>query len=130
MDSCIFCNIVDGKIPSYKVYEDDLFLGFLDTAPRTKGHSLLIPKKHYRWVHDVVEFDLYWLAARKLTRALQKVLDPFFVTYVTHGLEIPHAHIHIMPRQKHQIAFVPEPISLSPKDLEQISQKVFSVITI
>ena len=100
MDDCIFCKIVAGQIPAYKIYEDDNYLGFLDIFPRVAGHSLLIPKKHFTWVYDVPNFGEYWETVLKVTHALQKTMSPTFVTYVTHGLEVPHAHIHIMPRRK------------------------------
>lgn len=124
MKECLFCKIVSGKLPSYKVYEDALFFGFLDIVPRTHGHSLLVPKKHCRWVYDVEEFDKYWLAAHALTRTLQGALSPVFVSYVTHGLEVPHAHIHILPRQKDENVFVPQPIPSSPEELEHIASKI------
>lgn len=107
-------------MPSYKVYEDDLFFGFLDIFPRTKGHSLLIPKKHYRWVYDVPEFGKYWEGAKKISQAMSTALEPTFITYVTHGLEVPHAHIHIMPRF-HETEFVPELIKMSKEKLTEVS---------
>lgn len=124
MDDCIFCKIVNKEIPCYKVYEDDLFIGFLDIFPRVVGHTLLIPKKHYRWVYDVPEFELYWAVALKLTSALQKALSPSFTTYVTHGLEVPHAHIHIMPRAEKDTMFVPSQISVEKNKLQEISASI------
>ena len=97
MNSCIFCEIVNGKSPSYKIYEDEEYYGFLDIYPASKGHVLLIPKKHYRWVHDVENFSEYWGKALKIKKALDKAFTPEWVQYLTHGL-IPHAHIHIIPR--------------------------------
>lgn len=97
MKDCIFCQIVTGKAPSFKVYEDDKFFGFLDIFPTTKGHALLISKKHFRWVHDVPDFGQYWEIALKLKKAIEKALHPKWVQYLTHGL-VPHAHIHIIPR--------------------------------
>lgn len=113
----------------HKVYEDVLFLGFLDIHPRTRGHSLLIPKKHYTWVYDVPEFGEYWNAAKKLTNALQQVLSPHFVTFVTHGLEVPHAHIHIMPRKKDETAFVPGGIETNDHDLKALSTEILAHTT-
>ncbi len=124
MDDCIFCKIVKKEMPSYVVYEDELFLGFLDIFPRTRGHTLLIPKKHYRWVYDVPEFEHYWKTVLKLTTAIKKSLNPYFTTYVTHGLEVPHAHIHIMPRAKTDIAFVPPHISIKKKEFEHIASLI------
>jgi len=127
MNQCIFCQIVARKSPCYRVYEDDLFLGFLDIRPRTIGHTLLIPKKHYRWVYEVPQFEKYWLAVLKISQAMQKTLKPTFITYVTHGLEVPHAHIHILPRQ-HETAFVPPPIFLPKEEMEKIAKKIWEAI--
>jgi len=128
MKNCIFCQIVDGKSPCYKVYEDEFFLGFLDIYPRVKGHSLLIPKKHYSWVYEVPEFGEYWEAVLKLTKAIQKVLSPSFVTYVTHGLEIEHAHIHILPRTEGEISFVPETKSFPKEEMAEIADKIYKEV--
>lgn len=100
MDDCIFCKIVKGEIPCYKVYEDGNFLGFLDIRPLTKGNSLLISKEHYRWVYDVPNFGNYWEAAKKIALSSIKTLGAERVTFLTLGLEVPHAHIRIIPRYK------------------------------
>lgn len=123
MENCVFCKIVKKELPCYKIYEDGLFLGFLDIHPRTVGHSLLLPKKHYQWVYDVPEFDQYWLVVLKITKAMQKALMPTFITYVTHGLEVAHAHIHILPR-KNETEFVPQPISISKEEMEKVARKI------
>ena len=60
MENCIFCKIVSGEIPSYKVYEDNEFMAFLDVRPLNLGHTLVIPKKHYRWVWDVPNIGEYY----------------------------------------------------------------------
>lgn len=113
----------------YKIYEDKNFLGFLDIFPRTRGHSILIPKKHYRWVYDVPEFGKYWKAVLKLTKAMQKSMLPSFVTYVTHGLEIPHAHIHVLPRAAGETSFVPEIRSFPKEEMKEIAEKIFKNVT-
>lgn len=95
---CIFCKIVNGQIPSYKVYEDELFFGFLDIFPLSRGNTLLIPKKHYRWVNDIPEFGAYWEAAKKIAGVLEKNLGATSISYLTLGEEVPHAHIRIIPR--------------------------------
>lgn len=120
-NSCIFCAIVQEKIPSYRVYEDTLFLGFLDVHPRVLGHTLLIPKKHYRFVYDVPQFGAYWQATLNITNAMKTALTPQFISYLTHGLEIPHAHIHILPRT-HEKEFVPNPIMVNKEKMEHIAQ--------
>jgi len=128
MKNCIFCQIVAGKSPCYRVYEDEFFLGFLDIYPRTKGHSLLIPKNHYSWVYEVPEFGKYWKAVLKLTRAMQKAMSPSFVTYVTHGLEIDHAHIHILPRTEGETSFIPETKSFPKEEMAEIADKIYKTV--
>ena len=128
MENCIFCKIVKGELPCYKVYEDDLFLGLLDIYPRTKGHSLLISKKHYRWVYDVPEFGRYWEAVLKLTIAMQKAMSTKFITYVTHGLEIEHAHIHILPRTEGETTFVPETKSFPKEVMIETANKIYKQV--
>ncbi len=97
MEDCIFCKIIKGDIPCYKVYEDEGYFAFLDIAPVVKGHTLLIPKKHYRWVYDVPNFGEYWSKVLMITRGMQKALNTTYVNYYTYGV-VPHAHIHILPR--------------------------------
>lgn len=95
---CIFCKIVIGEIPCHKVYEDDLFLGFLDIFPLSKGNTLLIPKIHYRWVNDVPQFGDYWETAKKIGGHIEKKLGATSISYLTLGEEVHHAHIRIIPR--------------------------------
>lgn len=95
---CIFCKIVKGKIPCHKIYEDDDFLTFLDINPLNPGHSLLIPKKHHRWVDDVPNFGAYFEVAKKVSLSIKKKLKPLAVYYLTMGFQIPHAHVHVIPR--------------------------------
>lgn len=117
MEDCIFCNIIGGSIPAHKVFENDHFLGFLDVYPKVKGHTLIIPKKHYRWVYDVPEFGAYWEAALSATKAIRRALKPEWVSYFTYG-SVPHAHIHILPRY--------EPMSSSTPDSEMLPHKTLS----
>lgn len=96
MDNCIFCKIAQGNIPCYKIYEDNTFLAFLDARPRSQGHTLVIPKTHYRWVWDVQEN--YSLVVNKVANALKKAFTTDFVVSFVIGEEVPHAHIHLVPR--------------------------------
>ncbi len=99
MDECVFCKIILGEIPSFKVYEDDDFLGFLDINPLSLGNSLMVPKKHYRWVYDVPNFGEYWEAVKIVSLATKKVLkDCDSIGYLTLGYEVAHSHIRIVPR--------------------------------
>ncbi|MBI1978895.1 MAG: HIT domain-containing protein [Candidatus Aenigmarchaeota archaeon] len=95
---CIFCAIVGDQVQSFKVYEDGNFLAFLDIRPLNKGHTLVIPKKHYRWTYDVDAFGEYWEVAKKIVLAQLKALEAKSVQFITAGFAVPHAHIHVVPR--------------------------------
>ena len=97
MDDCIFCKVIKGELPSYKLYEDDLFIAILDIFPVSRGHTLILPKKHYQWVYEVEPAEEYWKTATKILYAVKKALKPGWLQYFTHGI-VPHAHIHIIPR--------------------------------
>ncbi len=120
---CVFCKIVKGESPCFRVYEDESFLGFLNIFPQTKGHALIIPKIHYRWVDDVPQFGAYWEGAKKIAKAAKAALKPLFNSYLTHGLKEPHAHIHIIPRYDESDRV--SKIVRAPNDeLEEIRKKI------
>jgi histidine triad (HIT) family protein len=125
---CIFCKIAKGEIPSYKVYEDNEFLAFLDVNPLNPGHTLLIPKIHVQRVNDYEPFCDYWKTARKLSIAVQKALNPLVISYVVYGLGVPHAHIHLIPKFKndnHPAGPNPEKTMKLPKEeMEDIAKKI------
>jgi histidine triad (HIT) family protein len=100
MQDCVFCKIIRGEIPSYKVYEDADFMAFLDIKPINKGHVIVIPKRHYRWTWDVPGFGEYWEVIKKVTTTIIKSLSAEKVQYITLGEAVPHAHVHIVPRYK------------------------------
>ena len=97
MENCVFCKIVRGEIPSHKVYEDENFLAFLDINPRSPGHTLIIPKKHHRWVWDVPEIGKYFEITGQIARALQKTFGTDSVWSRVTGEEVPHAHVWVFP---------------------------------
>jgi len=95
----VFTKIVKGEIPAYKVAEDDRFLAFLDINPLTKGHTLVIPKEEIDYIFDLPE-ELYkdlWLFARRVASAIEKVVKCERIGIAVVGLEVPHAHIHLIP---------------------------------
>lgn len=100
MNDCIFCKIVRGEIPSYKVYENDDFLAFLDINPQSPGHVQVIPKKHYRWVWDIPTVGQYFEVVRKIALAQQKAFKTDFILSKIIGDEVSHAHIWIFPDSK------------------------------
>lgn len=104
MDNCIFCKIVEGQIPCYKVWENAHYLAFLDIHPIKQGHTVLIPKAHIDYTFDMEDQDLseYMLAAKKVASVLKKTLNPKSgkVGMIIYGLDIDHAHIHLVPIDK------------------------------
>ncbi len=126
MTDCIFCKIVKGEIPSYKVYEDKNFFAFLDIAPLNPGHTLVIPKNHYRWAWDVPNFGEYWEVARKVAKATMEALNAPMVEFLTHGTEVHHAHIWVVPVYKGEKGFINESErkQFSDQQLKEFSQKI------
>lgn len=94
----MFCNIVEGRIPCYKVFENEKFLAFLDINPRNPGHTLVIPKEHFRWVWDVPYLGEYYELVGKIAGAIRKVMKTEWVISLVLGEEVPHAHVWLVPR--------------------------------
>ncbi|OHA24473.1 MAG: hypothetical protein A3D52_01190 [Candidatus Taylorbacteria bacterium RIFCSPHIGHO2_02_FULL_44_36] len=97
MTDCVFCKIVKREIPAEIVYEDKDFLAFLDIHPQSPGHTLIIPKKHYRWVWDVPNAGDFFGVAKKIAVAQQKVFNTDWILSKIIGDEVQHAHIWIFP---------------------------------
>ena len=106
-EDCLFCKIISGKIPSNKVYEDDAVFAFLDIYPASEGHTLVAPKKHFSKFTDMNAEDVASLfeAARKITAAVEKAFSAEGSNIGINngeaaGQEVPHVHVHIIPRKK------------------------------
>lgn len=102
---CLFCKIIEGKLPSYKVYEDEKTLAFLDINPVSDGHVLLVPKYHEQFVENLPEeyHDTLFATVRKLVKPIQDTFDaPASNVMINNGPNagqiIPHVHVHIIPR--------------------------------
>jgi histidine triad (HIT) family protein len=95
---CIFCKIVAGELPCYKLYEDSDYLAYLDIRPLNKGHALVIPRKHYRWVWDDPKISDYYSVVGKVANAQRKAFDTDWVVSTVFGEEVPHAHVWLIPR--------------------------------
>ena len=95
---CIFCKIAKEETPCYKVYENKKFIGFLSINPLNPGHTLVIPKEHFRWVWDITYIDEYYKVVRKIANAVRKAMNTEFLASVTVGEEVPHAHVWLIPR--------------------------------
>lgn len=100
MNNCIFCKIVNKEIPAEIVYEDDRVLGFLDIRPVNFGHTLLIPKEHYVMIDDFPDEMIgpFFAKAKYLIRTIRKAVNADFVALSVVGVDVPHFHIHIIPR--------------------------------
>lgn len=107
MTDCIFCDIVDGEIPSYTVHEDEAAMAFLDANPLARGHTLVIPKAHYERVTDLpadLATDVF-AAVHDLTDRIERAVDADATTIAFNngtaaGQEVPHVHAHIVPRSE------------------------------
>ncbi len=127
----IFTKIVKGEIPSYKVYEDDNFLGFLDIAPLKKGHTLVIPKKQIDYLFDLEDnliSDMI-VVTKRVAKAIKEVFPCEKVGMAVLGLEVPHAHIHLVPLENEQdINFANPKLKIDSKEMKEIAKKLQSKI--
>ena len=128
MDDCIFCKIIKGDIPCHKVYEDDKFFAFLDINPLNPGHTLIIPKKHFRWVWDVPNVGEYYEVVGKLANAIRKAFGTEMVVSLVFGEAVPHAHVWLVPRFEgdgHGGAIKLDNVKkLSDKEMEEAAEKI------
>ena len=123
----IFTKIVKGEIPSYKVYEDKNFLAFLDINPLKKGHTLVIPKKEVDYIFDIdsKEYQNLWNTAKKIALGMKKVIECNRISVVVMGLEVPHAHIHLIPLDTMQdIDFSQPKLNISNDEMVQIASRI------
>ena len=124
----IFSKIVKGELPAYKVAEDERFLAFLDISPLTKGHVLIIPKKEIDYIFDLdfKTFSTFWCFAQLVAKAIEKVIVCERIGIAVIGLEVPHAHIHLVPLTKgiSNINFENPRLKFTQQEFEEIAQKI------
>jgi len=133
METTIFEKIILGKLPCYKVYEDDSVLAFLSKGQKTKGHTLVIPKRHSRNILDIEEFDL--VSVTKVVRALSKhiyaTLQASGIKIVQNneakgGQEVFHTHFHIIPRYIDDTLYTTgEEFLATHEELEKLSREIY-----
>lgn len=127
-ETCAFCDIVAGRAEAYKIFEDDKSLCILDINPYTKGHSLVISKRHVPWWHDLEEDEMLSLfrVARTVARKMMMALSPEFVCMYARGRRIPHTHIFLIPTVKDDVLDrffnALEKFQESPKDLARLKE--------
>ena len=123
----IFTRIVRGEIPSYKVAEDEWFFAFLDINPLTKGHTLVVPKQETDYLFDLDDRTLADMIvfAKRIARKLKEKIECKRVAVVVLGLEVPHAHIHLIPIQDEKdVDFRKEKLKLSPDEFRAIADTI------
>ena len=123
----IFTKIVKGEIPCNKIAEDDNFLAFLDIFPLAKGHVLVIPKKETDYIFDIQdqEYQDLWAFAKMVAKAIDQAIPCERVGVAVIGLEVPHAHIHLIPLQSvEDINFSRPKLKLEPAELQAIAEKI------
>jgi histidine triad (HIT) family protein len=109
----IFSKIIKGEIPCYKIAEDEDYFSFLDINPIAEGHTLVIPKKEIDYIFDLSDESLHGLMSfsKKIAKAIDRSLGTIRTGVIVEGLEVPHAHIHLIP-----IYFEGQPVSLGRKN--------------
>lgn len=123
----VFSRIIAGEIPSYKIAEDEIFYAFLDINPLHEGHTLVIPKKETNYIFDIEdqEYANLWLFAKKVAHAVGKVIPCTRIGVAVIGLEVPHAHIHLVPiHGVHDIDFSRPKLNFTPEEFEATRNKI------
>ena len=127
----IFSKIISDEIPAYKILESENFLAFLDIFPLAKGHVLVIPKKETDYLFDISsdEYGELWKFARQVAKAMDKVIDCKRIGVAVIGLEVPHAHIHLVPLNNvSDINFERPKLSFSEEEMNEVAQKIRKAI--
>ena len=123
----IFTRIIQGEIPCYKVAEDDRYFAFLDINPLTEGHTLVVPKKETDYLFDLDDDTLAGMVlfAKRIAKRIEEKIACKRVAVVVLGLEVPHAHIHLIPiNNEKDVDFHREKLKLSPEEFKRISTMI------
>lgn len=118
----LFTKIINGEIPCYKVAESEEFFAFLDINPKAKGHTLVVPKREVDYLFDMEDEELARMMAfaKKIAAAIRKAFPCPKVGIAVLGLEVPHAHIHLIPLESEATFYVKESVQLSGKEFEEV----------
>lgn len=123
----LFSKIVNGEIPCYKVAESNDFLAFLDINPLAKGHTLVIPKKEVDYIFDIEDesYKNLWHFSKRVSKAIEKAVTCKRIGVAVIGLEVAHAHIHLIPINRVcDMNFASPKISATKEELEQIAERI------
>jgi histidine triad (HIT) family protein len=127
----IFSRIIQGEIPCYKIAEDERFFAFLDINPLAKGHVLVVPKKETDYLFDIADQELadLMLFSKKIARAIQKVIPCERIGVAVIGLEVPHAHIHLVPlKNMGDLNFANPKLKLRKEEFTEIAEKIKNAV--
>jgi histidine triad (HIT) family protein len=127
----IFSRIIQGEIPCYKIAEDDRFFAFLDINPLAKGHVLVVPKKETDYLFDIADQDLadMMVFSKRIARAIQQVIPCERIGVAVIGLEVPHAHIHLVPlKNMGDLNFANPKLKLSKEEFSEIAAKIGNAV--
>jgi histidine triad (HIT) family protein len=127
--SSIFTKIINGEIPAYKIAENDDFIAFLDAMPLVKGHTLVIPKKEVDLIFDLdsEEYKNLWSFAQDVAKKVKSAIPCVRVGVAVVGLEVPHAHIHLIPLKKvEDMNFKNERLKLSVEEYTEIQNSIIN----
>jgi len=123
----LFSKIISGDIPSHKLAEDEHYFAFLDIRPMSKGHALVIPKREEDYIFDLTDQELsgILLFARKIAKAIEAVVDCKRIGISVVGLEVPHAHVHLIPiNSVADMTFMKEPVAMSQEELAELAASI------
>ncbi len=128
MDTCVFCKILKGEIPSFKVWEDENFLAFLTIEPINPGHTLVIPKKHVDYIFDLDDPDLgqLMIACKPVAKALKKAFNPLSgkIGIMVAGQEVPHVHVSLIPINHESDLTTERAKKAASEDLQETAEKI------
>lgn len=122
----IFTKIISGDIPSYKVYEDDSYFAFLDISPLAKGHTLVVPKQEVDYIFDLNDevYQGLMQVSKRIALAIQSAVPCKRIGIAVVGLEVPHAHIHLIPLHSGAINFNDPKLQLPKEELTAIAATI------
>src|SRR3989338_7789265 len=126
MKDCVFCKIIKGEIPCFKLYEDRDFIAMLDAFPATKGQSLVIPKKHVEYIFDLDESTYIKLLSitREIAKAIDSALDTERTCIVVEGFQVPHTHVRLHPAYEKRLVLHPKDPLPSEEDFRKVADKI------
>ncbi|KXB46056.1 histidine triad domain protein [Bacteroidales bacterium KA00344] len=127
----LFTKIANGEIPSYKCAEDENFYAFLDINPVVKGHTLVVPRKEVDYIFDMNDHDLaaFEVFAKKVAKAIRTAFPCKKVAQVVLGLEVNHAHIHLMPINTEGDVDFKKHVTLSEEEMKETAAKIYEAFT-